>query len=200
MEEEAALVAAARVGDDRAFGELVRRHQRAAYRLAFAHLLDHDEADDAVQEAFLAAHAGLAGFRGTSRFGTWLARIVIRKAIDRRRGQRRRAWLPRLFAGRARGVEAAALGVAPAGVVPVAPDGGGPEAVARRSQLLAALREATAGLATRQRQVFALHVLEGRSLAEVAELLGVGEGTVKQHLSRALARVRARLAGFEGGA
>ncbi len=209
MDDEAGLVAAARAGDDLAFGELVRRHQRTAYRLAFAYLLDHDEADDAVQEAFLAAHAGLGTFRGGSPFGTWLARIVIRKALDRRRAARRRTWLPRLLArlgrsaeggplaeGAARGGEVPFLDLAPAGLVPAPPDAGGPEAAAERGRLLAALRAATAELGARQQEVFALHVLEGRSLAEVAALLGVTEGTVKQHLSRALVRVRARLAAY----
>lgn len=80
-----------------------------------------------------------------------------------------------------------------------AADPGDPEQALERRRLLAALDAATARLARRQQEVFALHVLEGRSLAEVAELLGVGAGTVKQHLSRALARVRASLAAYKEG-
>src|SRR6188508_2945475 len=88
------LVERAREGDSDAFGILVERHHRAALRAAVAALGAADDADDAVQEAWIAARDRLAGFRGEAAFRTWLLAIVWHKATDRRRGVGR--WVRRL--------------------------------------------------------------------------------------------------------
>ena len=88
------LVERAQRGDSDAFGVLVERHHRAALRAAVAALGAVDEADDAVQEAWIAARDRLAGFRGDAAFRTWLLAIVWHKATDRRRGVGR--WVRRL--------------------------------------------------------------------------------------------------------
>jgi Sigma-70 region 2 len=77
------LVRTARQGDLQAFDELTRRHAARAYRTALAVLRDHDDAQDATQDAFLAAWQGLAAFRGEAAFGTWLHRIVTRVALNK---------------------------------------------------------------------------------------------------------------------
>src|SRR5687767_12464478 len=90
------LVERARAGDSDAFGVLVERHHRAALRAAVAALGRADDADDAVQEAWIAARDRLRDFRGDAAFRTWLLAIVWHKAADRRRSVGR--WLARLVA------------------------------------------------------------------------------------------------------
>lgn len=79
------LVERARQGDPAAFGELVDRHRRAVYRAALAVLASHADAEDAAQDAFVAAYRRLDTFRGGSSFKTWLLTIAWNEAINRRR-------------------------------------------------------------------------------------------------------------------
>src|SRR5689334_14570436 len=88
------LVLSARGGDQDAFGDLVLLHQRAAYRAALAALGSPEDAEDAVQEAFVIAWRKLPGFRGEASFRTWLLTIVWRKSLDRRR--KRQSWWSRV--------------------------------------------------------------------------------------------------------
>ena len=84
---------ARRIGqrDERAFEVLMRRHNRMLYRLARSILKDEADAEDTVQEAYLAAYRNIATFRGGSRLSTWLARIVINEAYTRLRKQKHAA-------------------------------------------------------------------------------------------------------------
>src|SRR5690349_4559463 len=111
------LVEHAREGDSDAFGVLVERHHRAALRAAVAALGAPDDADDAVQEAWIAARARLADFRGEAAFRTWLLAIVWHKATDRRRGVGR--WIRRLVSLDAGGPDAEPVG-APLAIVAAA--------------------------------------------------------------------------------
>src|SRR5436190_7566202 len=114
------LVERAQRGDSDAFGILVERHHRAALRAAVAALGAVDEADDAVQEAWIAARDRLAVFRGEAAFRTWLLAIVWHKATDRRRGVGR--WVRRLIpmdaAGDTPGVGVPSLALTAAGPSP----------------------------------------------------------------------------------
>ena len=83
--DDADLVARARRGDPAAFGALVDRHRAAVYRAALAVLRSHADAEDAAQDAFVAAYRHLHRFRGDSAFRTWLLTIAWREAINRRR-------------------------------------------------------------------------------------------------------------------
>lgn len=75
-------------GDDRAFGELVRRHRERMWAVAIRVLGDPDEASDALQDAFLSAFKGARNFRGESAVTTWLHRIVVNACNDRMRRKR----------------------------------------------------------------------------------------------------------------
>jgi RNA polymerase sigma-70 factor (ECF subfamily) len=88
------LIERAKSGDSSAFGELVDRHHRAALRAARAALGSEQDADDAAQDAWIAARARLGDFRGDAGFRTWLLSIVWNKALDRRRGVVR--WMTRM--------------------------------------------------------------------------------------------------------
>jgi RNA polymerase sigma-70 factor (ECF subfamily) len=89
--DEAALIGRARLGDERAADELLRRYLSDVYAVTSRVLLDHDLAQDAAQEAFVNALRGLERFRGDASFKTWLMRIALNAArtIARRHYHRR---------------------------------------------------------------------------------------------------------------
>src|SRR5438874_1497399 len=82
-------------GDERALERMMRAHNRMLYRLARSILKDDAEAEDAVQEAYLAGYRSIASFRGGAKLSTWFARIVINEAYGRlRKGKRMAAVVP----------------------------------------------------------------------------------------------------------
>jgi RNA polymerase sigma-70 factor (ECF subfamily) len=166
------LIARAKAGDHDAYGDLVRRHQQVAFRVALLVCRDAGEAEDAAQEAFVKAHAALGRFRAGAPWRPWLLRIVAREAANRRRSAGRRAHLAQRVA-----------------TVPAA---GAPDpllAAAERQELVAALDR----LDDAQRQVVLLRHVLGLSEAECAAVLHCRPGTVKSRLSRGLARLRTDL-------
>src|SRR5690606_10260925 len=96
--EDAELVAlAGHGGDERAFAELIRRHQGKVRGLLLRLAGDRPLADDLAQEAFLRAYRGLAGFEGRARFSTWLYRIAYNVYLNHRTRTREHAALPEGF-------------------------------------------------------------------------------------------------------
>jgi RNA polymerase sigma-70 factor (ECF subfamily) len=180
--DDAELIERARRGDVMAYEELVRRHQDVAVRTAHLFAPDGD-AEDAVQEAFVKAHAALGRFRAGAPFRPWLLRIVANEARNRRRSAGRRAGLALRSAEDRRPDDAAP---SPESAV---------LAEERRTWLLAAIN----GLADADREVIAARYFLDLSEAESAEVLGLPRGTVKSRLSRALARLRDHLAATDGG-
>jgi RNA polymerase sigma-70 factor (ECF subfamily) len=176
--EEQEIVARARAGDGDAFSLLVQQHQDLAFRTAYLILGEAAEAEDAAQDAFVRAHRALGSFRPDAPFRPWLLAIVANVARNRRRSAARQALLE------LRAAEAGPLGEA-------APS---PEAAAlaheRRRWLLAAVNS----LRAEERLAVAGRYFLGFSEAELASLLGCARGTVKSRLSRALSRLRERLA------
>ncbi len=85
MDDDAALVAAYRSGEDAALTALVQRHQARIYRLALGVLLSPQDAEDAAQEALIAMFSSLPRFRGDSAFSTWLYRLTLNTCLKRRR-------------------------------------------------------------------------------------------------------------------
>src|SRR5579862_3320324 len=170
--DEAALILAAQEGDQDAFGELVRHHQRRAYAVARAIVLNHEDAEDAVQEAFLHAYRALDRFRPDQAFGAWLHRIVANAALDltRRRKVREADELTESLASSFR-------------------DPG------ETADLRGRLREALARLTPRQRSVILLHDVEGFRHGEIGLLLGIPEGTARSDLHHARRALRMVLVG-----
>ncbi len=175
--EEAELVRRAQRGDLDAFGELVRRHEAMAVRVA-AVVGGSAGAEDAAQEAFVRAYRSLHRFDVGRPFRPWLSRIVANVAKNRVRGEQRHAQL----------ALRAPYEVASGDVVADAID-----ATARRE----ALTDALARLPERDRLVIAYRWFEDMSEREIADALGVRPGTVKSRLSRAMARLRTELAPLE---
>lgn len=88
LENEAALLAQARLGDGEAFGTLANQYRRHIHRLAFKITGNREDAEDVTQDALLKAYCNLAQFRANSRFYTWLVRITVNQALMRLRKKR----------------------------------------------------------------------------------------------------------------
>ena len=166
-------------GNVRAFETLLRQHQRMLLRAARAILRDDAEAEDAVQEACLAAYRALASFRGESKLSTWLVQITVNEALMRRRRQVRSSSAMPIDpnADAAQGVE-------------VAP---GPEGDAAEMELRGSIDERVELLPEEYRAVFRLRALEEASVAETAAALGIPEATVRTRFFRARRLLRESL-------
>ncbi len=177
--EERALVDRARAGDQEAFRMLVDLHRDRAFALALRITRSREDAEDVAQEGFVRAWLALPRFRGESSFGTWLHRIVARRALDR-------ALV--LKARRTRETEVEEVGELPAAA-----------GAARDGALRLRLERLMETLSPAQRAAVALFYFEDRSIEEIAGLLEMPENTVKTHLSRARAALREGWLRAEGG-
>jgi len=163
------LIAAHAAGDPQAFTEFVRRHRDRMWAVALRTMRDPDEAADALQDAFLSAFRSAGSFRGQSQVTTWLHRIVVNACLDRLRRRQARPTFPLPEAG------------------PGEPPAPG-DAIAERDTQLA-VSHALEELPVDQRAAITLIDVEGYSVAEAAQLLGVAEGTVKSRCARGRARL-----------
>ena len=169
---EIQLIERASKGDQQAFRTLYDANVDRIYRLAYRMAGEEDLAKDFTQEAFLRAYQRLDQFRGDAAFSTWLHSIAVSVVLNGlRKVDRHRK--------RERSLEDAAH-VTP-GVLPVEPG------VRER------IEDAVDQLPDIYKTVFLMHDLEGYSHAEIAETLGVAEGTSKARLSRARAKLRESL-------
>ncbi len=178
---EADLVRRARSGrDPEAFAELVRRHE-GRVRSLLLRLCAGDRAlvDDLAQEVFLRAYRGLPGFAGRSAFGTWLYRIAYNLFLNHT--TRTRAHDP---------LEAPAS----EGAAPMWDPG---DDTPERSDLRRDLDRAIAALPPPYRAAVVLYYLRGVSYADMAQILDLPLGTVKTHLHRARAALRASMGGWD---
>nr|WP_052314430.1 RNA polymerase sigma factor SigM [Nocardia thailandica] len=170
------LLAAHVAGDPHAFAELLRRHQDHLWQTALRTSYSREDAADALQDALLSAHRTASTFRAEAEVRSWLHAIVVNACLDRiRRNKTRRAYT-------------------------FTPDEM-PEPTERRDdyarvELSMVVDRALFTLPDEQRAALVLVELEGRSVAEAAELLGVAEGTIKSRCARARARLQERLEFF----
>ena len=170
VRSNAELVGAVLEGDRASFAELVRRYQRMVLATAWQALGDHHAAEDAAQEAFVAAYRKLGSLRDPARFGPWMLRIVRRTAL--RIAQRRRV--------KTEPLESAGEPPGPADADPLEED-------------LRRLLEAVTRLPDHERVVVMLRYMDGHSVAAIAEMTGRPLGTVTKQLSRAVARLKEAL-------
>jgi len=186
------LVEQLRWGDDQAFASLVRQYAGRMLATARRLLRDEAEAEDAVQEAFLAAARAISGFAGGSKVSTWLHRIVINTALMKLRSRKRRAedsiedLLPSFDAGGHR-IGAAAAWETPSDVL------------LERRETRAMVRGCIDRLPERYRTVLLLRDIEELDTQESADLLGTTANTVKIRLHRARQALRTLLERELGG-
>jgi RNA polymerase sigma-70 factor (ECF subfamily) len=178
---ELALRAQAR--DTSAFRAIMQMHNRKLYRLARSIVRNDSEAEDIVQETYVTAFAHLASFRGEATLATWLSRIAINEALGRLRRRRRAATV----------IANEPTGDAHIIQFPLAASGDDPERTMAQRQILKLVEQATDALPDAYRTVFIARVIEGLSIEETADLLGIKPQTVKTRLHRARDLVRKQI-------
>jgi len=182
--DDAELVRRALARDDTAFRIIMERHNRRLYRIARGILRNDTEAEDVVQEAYVSAFTHLDGFRGDSSLATWLARITMNEALGRLRRERLAVDLDTFEAQR---TEAQII------QFPQTVTSDDPERTMAQREILQLVERATDNLPEIFRIVFITRVIEGMSVEETADLLGLRPETVKTRLHRARRLVREQL-------
>jgi RNA polymerase sigma-70 factor (ECF subfamily) len=186
--DEAHLIDRSIAGEDWAFNELVSRYQDMVYNLALRLLGNSDEALDLSQDVFFQVYRKLGSFRRDAALRTWIYRIVINRAKNRRRWWNRRR--EELTAVPIEG-DGAAWRLSAA--VSSGGDGSRPDALLERKELGAVLHRAMDALPIDQRSVLVLKEIEGMTYEEIAGALQVAVGTVKSRLARARLALRQEL-------
>jgi RNA polymerase sigma-70 factor, ECF subfamily len=182
-DDESALVAAAKAGDISAFETLVGRYERKIFRLTQNITQNREDAEDAMQEAFLKAYEHLQNFEGNSRFYTWLVRIAVNQALMKLR--KRRPNVVSLDEEVDTGED----------MVPREVEDWGPSPAERYAQteLSEILTKVIGDLDPQFRIVFQLRDIEELSTEETAEALGLSVPAVKSRLLRARLKLRQTL-------
>jgi RNA polymerase sigma-70 factor, ECF subfamily len=165
--DDAGLLRAHTNGDPEAFGELVRRHRDRLWAVALRTLGDREEAADALQDALISAYRAAHRFRGESAVTTWLHRIVVNACLDRARRRQSRPTVP----------------------LPETETITSFSCDQPDSDTALTVRAALAQLPADQRVALVLLDMQGYTVAEIADLLGVAEGTVKSRCARGRARL-----------
>ena len=165
------------------FNEVVAAYRQRIFRFLLASTRDIDLAENLTQDCFLKAHRNWHTFRGQSTALTWLMRIAINLQKDHWRNRRVQFW--RTTRNNAVDLDEASEWL-PGG-------GSSPEQQLLAREKVKQVWKAVEALSGRQRTVFLLRYVEEMDTAEIATAMGLSEGTIKAHLSRALGRVRTSL-------
>lgn len=181
-DEDREAVRRVQAGDTQAFELLVEKYKRKAFRLAYQVLRDQEEALDTAQEAFVKAYRALPKFKGDSAFYTWLFRITMNLALDRRRQRATRA--------KSMGAEDVPPEEWERTAVSTDPD---PEDLAAGAERRERIRKALDALSDPHRAIIILSDIEGLQYREIAEVLGIPMGTVMSRLHHARKRLRQAL-------
>ncbi len=181
--DDASLVTAAQAGDQAAFGSLVRRHQRAVYRVAYGLTRNASDADDLAQETFVRAYQALGRFRVGEPLQPWLSRIAVNLAYS-------------LFRHRKRRPETSIESLVEAGKQ--WEGGTDPAEELAETEHAGHLNEVFAELSPEHQAVLVLRAVQELSYEEIAVALHIPAGTVMSRLSRARAELKSRLAARTG--
>ena len=178
---ETELVRAAQRGDESAFEALVTENEKRIYNLCRRLTGNQEDAAELTQEAFLNAWRGLGRFQGESSFSTWLYRLATNACIDFLRKEKRRQSLSMTVSlddeEEARQVELPDERYAPEGAL-------------ERAEARRAVAEGLERLTLEHRQVLVMREIHGLSYAEIGQVLGLEEGTVKSRIARARGALR----------
>ena len=164
---------------------VVERHRPQIFRFLLASTRDVDLAETLTQECFLKAHRNWGSFRGESSAMTWLMRIAINLQKDHWRNRRMQFW---------RQTRTNSVDLDEASEWLPSGERSAEQKLLAKEQVKR-VWQSVKGLSERQRTVFLLRYVEEQELNEIATATGLSEGTVKAHLSRALAKVRTELGG-----
>jgi RNA polymerase sigma-70 factor (ECF subfamily) len=168
-----------------AFANAAQNHRQQIFRFLLASTRDVELAETLTQECFLKAHRNWKSFRGESSVLTWLMRIAINLQKDYWRNRRIQFW---------HHAQSHAVDLDEASEWLPSKESSAEQRLLAQERVREVGR-AVQGLSERQRTIFLLRFVEEMELAEIARVTSLNEGTVKAHLSRALAKVRAELGG-----
>lgn len=175
------LVQKAKSGDQEAFGELVVANEKKIYTLCRRLTGNASDAEDLAQEAFLNAWKGLGKFQGDSSFSTWLYRLASNVCIDFLRKEKRRQSVSMTLSLDDSDAERQA---------DIPDETQSPHQLYERGETQAAIAAGLNRLSVEHRQILIMREINGLSYAEIAQVLGIGEGTVKSRISRARLSLR----------
>ena len=178
-EDDREAVRRVQAGDTEAFEPLVEKYKRKVFRLAYQVLRDQEEALDVAQEAFVKAFRALPAFKGDSAFYTWLFRITMNVALDRKRQRATRA--------KSLGADDVPPEEWERTATSTDPD---PEDVATGAERRERIRKGLDSLSEHHRAIIILSDIEGLQYREIAEVLGIPMGTVMSRLHHARKRLR----------
>ena len=171
-------------GDRGAFEVLMRHYNRRLYRIARAILRDADEAQDALQEAYLSAYRSIGQFRAEATLSTWLSRLVLTESLGRlRRAARRQKVIPMVRSHEGFEMDSSA-----------SEDSERPDRVLWREQMRILLERQLDALPEYFRVVFVLRSVEELTVEETAQCLNISEATVRSRHFRAKGLLREALA------
>lgn len=172
--------------DRHAQRQVITAHNQRLFRAAWSILRDRSEAEEAVQAGYLSAFAAIGTFQGRSSLSTWLTRIIVNEALGRLRAQRRRR--KQLESDGVALLDLYRDKFAQASAAPA------PDAAVAGEQLRLLIERAVADLPDGFRSVFVLREIEGLTIDETAQVLGIATSTVKTRLHRARVKLQHALA------
>ncbi len=178
------LVRRAQAGDQDAFAQLVEENQNRVYSLALRMVKNPDDAADLAQESFLSAWKGLERFQGEAAFSTWLYRLTSNACLDFLRREKRRK-----NAGTVLYLDSDEEN----GTLDLPDPTTDPHRLLEQQEVRDGIEAGMAALSEEHRRVLALREISGLSYAEIGDLLGLEEGTVKSRISRARLALRKNL-------
>jgi RNA polymerase sigma-70 factor (ECF subfamily) len=176
--EDTDLIRQVKAGSRAAFDRLVRRHLKRAYAVAYRIAQHREDAEDLVQEGFMAALDHIDRFETGRPFAPWLNRIIVNRALSARRSRQARS-----------------TDVLKGDHTTTGPS---PLTMALRGEVQERFREALASLPERHREVIELHDVDGFSAEEIGGQLGVTAGTVRWYVHQARRVLRTALQPWRG--
>ncbi|MGB9682478.1 MAG: sigma-70 family RNA polymerase sigma factor [bacterium] len=177
-ETDELLVEKIKKGNDDAFRDLIRRYQRYVLNLVYRTIGDTNDAEDIAQEVFIKVYKSIRGFKGESKFSTWISKITVNVCMDKLREKSK---------NKEEDIEEEAWNTF------TQPVNFSPEVMAERHELQETIKKAIESLPEELRAAFVLRELENLSYEEIGEMLNIPIGTVESRIYRARMKLRSYL-------
>ena len=186
---ERLLINRLKARDEQAFNEIVRRHGDQVFSLVYRRIGSRPEAEDIAQEVFVTVFKTIDGFRGESKFSTWLLRIAANQCKNRIK------YLARRPAGASAFEDAAETASESAPSLPPPAQGhiDAPDVLMEAAEMESLTQAAIAALDEEHRLLIVLRDVEELSYQEIGEITGLAEGTIKSRLHRARMSIKEHL-------
>jgi len=187
--EDKDLINDIKQGKKEAIDEIIKKHQKRVYNIAYGLVMDYDKAWDISQEVFVKLVRNIGQFREESSFTTYLYRVVMNAFYDFKRRDKHydRSILLSETTGENDNVKFEIKDV-----INIEED-------SEKKFLKDDIKKAMTELTDIQRQVFVMKNMEGLAIKEIAEFFHLADGTVKSHLNRAIEKIKAKLKGRTNG-